>query len=831
MFSPRSSEKPAAGAILRETALTAVAAALVVLFAASLLLVDRKFYWIDDAQSGATAGYCEIARAWRSGELPLLSRCTWRSSAMACEFPTGVFSPTLELSIILIFNLGLSLALAAAGLSLIHLGILAAGSFRLARRSGLSADLAMLAALVASINGWIIMWGARNWGVCLYSFAWVPWFWWALERIRAGRGGWLAFIPAAIFLFLIVTAGWPVTDAMAALVTAWVMLRTWIERRRLVRLWPFPAAWLAGLLLSAPAWLMVLQFAPYADRARAGGGLALSISWMVPFDALPGLILPNVIALWPVFGTIRTHVSAEMAGGLVPVVVLLGCLWCGGRSMLRALRWELAFCGLGLLLVISPAPMQFAHSFRWLPLFFLGLGLAAGHAFAWARGRMASATAPAPPSGKTNGDAAARVGRRLPNLGRVALVLVLFVWFRELFPFRGIETNLVASGAFTALVVFVWSFIERRFAPNSLPRVWAPCCVVMLTCWIAFVSCRTVTDVPVWNFGDEVRDPWPLDPNVRYLSVHTLPDIFDFEENRFNDRWRGTGDELRFSNTAAYAGLDFVNGYSPMKPAGMQAVFGWEPHGFFDDPADAQRILVCETGPDGLLRRMGVDGLIVSDRFLDLAPILKDNGWEEKAQLQGGRVFQRIGPPSARAYAVPRAEVATDWATVRNAVWSHGMAPAPSMLLPGARPGPTGELHLAPADVTAVEERRNSMSANVKSAAGDGEVLVVFARPWFPGYRAVYNGKPVPVEVYDLMLPAVRLPAGSNGRVVLEYWPASLTVGLWLAGTTAALLALAVVADACRRRLRRCAAPPAAPVPATGNGDGQSQSAAAKQLA
>ena len=92
---------------------------------------------------------------------------------------------------------------------------------------------------------------------------------------------------------------------------------------------------------------------------------------------------------------------------------------------------------------------------------------------------------------------------------------------------------------------------------------------------------------------------------------------------------------------------------------------------------------------------------------------------------------------------------------------------------------------------------------------------MVFARPWFPGYHAVCNGKAVPVEVYDLFLPAVRLPAGTNGQVVLEYWPTSLTIGLWLAGTTAGLLGLAVAVEFFRRRRRRPSAVSSRPVAAS----------------
>src|SRR5262249_51186898 len=110
---------------LREAAHTAMAAAVVLVFCAGLLVWDPNFFWIDDSQSGALPGYCEMARAWRSGEVPLLSRFSWRAGAMGAEYSAGVFSPSLTLSVLLVFGIDLPLPLAAAGISILHLMVLA----------------------------------------------------------------------------------------------------------------------------------------------------------------------------------------------------------------------------------------------------------------------------------------------------------------------------------------------------------------------------------------------------------------------------------------------------------------------------------------------------------------------------------------------------------------------------------------------------------------------------------------------------------------------------------------------------------------------------------
>src|SRR5262249_6860680 len=185
-----------------------------------------------------------------------------RAGRRGVEFPAGVFSPSLALCCLLAFGLDCSLPLAAATIAIIHLAILAMGAFRLARQRGLTVDLALVVALVASLNGWIVMWGARNWGGCLFSFAWLPWFWWGLDYAREPWHGWVRFIPAGLFLFLLIPAGWPITILMAVLLSAWIMLQPWVEKRRLLAPWTTPAAWAIGLGLAAPAWLMFLEYLP-----------------------------------------------------------------------------------------------------------------------------------------------------------------------------------------------------------------------------------------------------------------------------------------------------------------------------------------------------------------------------------------------------------------------------------------------------------------------------------------------------------------------------------------------------------------------------------------
>src|SRR5690242_11360134 len=90
--------------LVREAALTALTAAVVVAFCAGFLAVDRSFFWADDYQTYQLAGYCDAARAWSAGEAPLLSPSSWRGGALAGEYQVGVFSPFLAACALLVFG-------------------------------------------------------------------------------------------------------------------------------------------------------------------------------------------------------------------------------------------------------------------------------------------------------------------------------------------------------------------------------------------------------------------------------------------------------------------------------------------------------------------------------------------------------------------------------------------------------------------------------------------------------------------------------------------------------------------------------------------------------
>jgi hypothetical protein len=773
--------------LLRETGLTVFAGAVVALFCASFLPRDPGFFWTDDYQTYQLTGYCDVARAWSNGEFPLLSSSSWRGGALAAEYQYGVFSVFLTACALVVFGLNLPLPLAAAVYSIVHLAVVAGGAFRLARRRGLSADLALLVALVTSLSGWIFIWGGTSWFPALASFAWVPWFWWALEG--AGKEGrwWTASVAAGIFLYLIVTAGWPFSVLVAFLLAAWSMARAWLQRRSLRSLGPTLAACLIGLGLSAPAWLMLLEFAPSTFRGQTPA-LQLSYTWSVPLQGLPGLVFPSYWARWPVFATWKEHVPVELTGGLVPVVILMAVLLARGWQAVRALLWEWLLVAVALLLSLAPGVGNFQYGFRWLPLFFLALGLLAAHSLALLRAA----------HGSVREGSATAGGRTKPaNLGIVCACLFMPVWAVAILSGAGPGRLLVVAGLPVCLLSLLWAWVES--SPRTARfRPWLPCAVAVGSCWVSYLTFQPFYEVPTWQFPEQIRRPPALDPAVRYFSVYTTRDIMAFGEAS-PGRFRGCGVGLSPGNAAMYSGLEFVTGYSPLMPSGLQDLFAFESaHGGL--PAeDAARVLGAETGPGGLLELFAVDGLVVARRFEQAETTLTAHGWQCVREVEGGLVFRRTGPPSPRVRALDQAEALTDRADVRRRLTEPRQGPVPLLLLDPAGGNGHGTIPFSPARVTLLEETRDGVVVEVAATDPGHEVLLAFARPWYPGYRAECDGRPVPVELLDLTLPAVRLPPGTAGRLVLEYRPRSFVAGVCLAAATVFAVGLGFIVAGSKR--------------------------------
>src|SRR6266481_2217199 len=352
---------------------------LVVAFCLILLGHNPLVFWNDDYELSVLPVFADVARSWSEGHWPILSPYSWVCGNLAGEFQYGTFSLFINAAVISIWKFPLTFPQQAAALSITHLFVLALGAFLLARDRQLSIPLSIFVALVASLNGWIICWGATDWFGALGAFTWLPWAWWGAARaLDSQRSKWRFLWPAP-FVYLVVTGGFPYTVLMLLLLIAWLVIKSLAETRSILSVVPMLFGVALGFGLSAPSWLAILDLVHGSARelqpARAHW------QWLVPPAALPGLILPCWTVNWADFSNrYLPHAAEDLACGLVaPAALIAGLAW-RGRVLVRRIKWELVLLLLVLVLSMLPTAGFFRWSFRWLPFFHLVLAICAAEA-------------------------------------------------------------------------------------------------------------------------------------------------------------------------------------------------------------------------------------------------------------------------------------------------------------------------------------------------------------------------------------------------------------------------------------------------------------------
>jgi hypothetical protein len=295
---------------------------------------------------------------------------------------------------------------------------------------------------------------------------------------------------------------------------------------------------------------------------------------------------------------------------------------------------------------------------------------------------------------------------------------------------------------------------------------------------LTFATFAKRSEVPVWKWDDSLRTAGVLEPRRRYLAMYDLDAVI--AKDVYGRNSRGLRAELRPGNMPMLADLHFVNGYSPLGLAALRNVFSVDAHG----PMKAKRaelFLRDYSGPRDLLHQFGIDGLIVPERMaLAYATTLANNGWTPVARIDGCLVLhrERIQSPVFKGvYAVKTSDERNAYAVM----FGRGL------VLYGN--DDSGVLNYGTRDLKTVEERRNETVVRFEDKGPT--TLLVFRRPWLPGWRATVDGESVPVLRANMIMPAVEVLA-DGFDVRLYYRPTSLIAGLVIAALS--LVVLVVVA-------------------------------------
>ena len=697
------------------------AGSLVVAFCLLLLWHNPLVFWNDDYELSVLPVLADMARSWSEGHWPILSPYSWVCGNLAGEFQYGTFSLFVNAAVILIWKFPLSFPQQAAALSIAHLVVLAIGAYLLGRDRGFSIALAIFVALITSLGGWIICWGATDWFGALGAFTWLPWAWWGGERaLDLQRTKW-RFVWPAPFIYFLVTGGFPYTVLMLLLLIAWLSIKSLAQTHNIFSILPLLIGVAVGFGLSAPAWLALLDLVQ--GSARELQSSAAHWQWRVPPAALPGLILPSWTVDWTDFSSrTRPHTTTELACGLVaPAALVAGFVW-GGRQLVRRIKWELILLLLVLLLCMIPSAGLFRWSFRWLPFFHLILAICAAEVLQ------------------------ASLPSRRTALTTIVLIvatsvasLVLQTMGIYAFPLTCILVGLAA----------VWVCLDFLLR-NSEFSSWAPAAVTFCVLLATYLCLPTNGGVPRYNFSQELLKPAPLDPQRLYLSVYPWAELTYAMTNKSQP----VGQTLRPGSTSMWAGLRFINGYSPIRAAGVAREFATSIHGEVN-PDVGSRLLNDQAGRDGKLALMGVDGIVVANE-LDFSP-QPTSEWELVVSTDEGNVFHRRSAPYSRV----------------RSVTSIDSRPNEQFVL---------------ATISQINDSRNSLSADIDAPAGDRSALLTFSRPYFRGYQAWVGNRKLPVTSYRGLFPIIEVPGGIHGRLSLVYRPVWL---IW--GGAMALVCLLVI--------------------------------------
>jgi len=266
-----------------------------------------------------------------------------------------------------------------------------------------------------------------------------------------------------------------------------------------------------------------------------------------------------------------------------------------------------------------------------------------------------------------------------------------------------------------------------------------------------YICIPTNCGVPNYNFSQQLLKPVPLDSARLYVSVYPWAEVTYCMANKPQP----VGEVLRPGSTSMWAGLHFINGYSPIRPAGVAREFATSIHGEIN-PGVGSYLLNDQAGKDGELALLGVDGIVVA-RELDITP-QPTSEWEAVLTTDEGRVFHRRGAPFTRVRSITSID---------------------------SRPGE----QFATATVSQINNSRNRVEADVDVANGDRPALLTFSRPYFRGYEARLSNRKLAVKSYRGLFPIVEVPAGTHRLLTLTYRPRWLVWG----GSAAIICALGIL--------------------------------------
>lgn len=702
--------------VLKDCLLALVLVTLVVVGAES---ISPQFFFNDDTQAEYMPGFVEIGRAWRAGQVPLLSQYSWSTRSFAGEYQFGLFNPVEQLAVVAV-TLTDDLAWATAGLVWFFAWISAWGCLRLARGYGLDPRLSLAFAALYCFNRYNLCVGWRAWIPMAISAAWLPWFW------HCCRAPQLAPWRFVLFLYLILSSGWPFTVVAAATLIGYHLgLAAYRHQaRRILSLFLLS---LCGLALGSLSLAMLWEYSQSGFRPK-------EVSWLLRLD--PENLLSYILPGLSLFSVNLNQVNLNTNIGWIPCLGVLGVVLQRFRAQSHPSLWWLALTWF--LLAVSPSLAGFRISSRWLEYLNPVLGLIG---LLWLQQRLH--------------DRDHRFGRET----WLAIVLAqllgpLHSWGRSL----PMVTNWPAG-----VFLLVWCLGWNRLPVNRRSD-WVLVGVLSGLLWVTPPVFLSQHQYPYRH----ISQPGLLQPQRQYLSLYA--------------RWELNSPDpklivpARFASLCQAEGLHFLNGYSPVFAAPIMWSLHLSGMGSIDPDPNSVYLIGEAIRVDNLLDKLGVHGVLLSPAWRPLGNHLRDQGWVQHGSEGLVEIWHRDGRPErALVESLSRADLA---GTLKDATGTVLAGRASDVLL---LPGKDGARNYSGIGCKLREQSRNSISIELTANSSNQDGLVVVRLPWVQGFRAYLEGRELPVRTLNLQHMAVEIPAGSPaGTLKVVYFPRSLEWGLGL---------------------------------------------------
>lgn len=635
------------------------------------------------------------------------------------------------------------------------------------------------------LTAFFVLWQGYPTGLAVY---WLPWIFLAVDKTASSTNR-LAAIGLSVVTFLVLTSGHIDLAGQVLLgsgiYATWCLWRAhpgeWFQRKFWTAISMLILGWGLGFLLAAPHILPLVEYAKTGSRMihRSTG---VEERPPVGLTALPQVVLPDI------YGTTEkgsTFIAIEREpslpesttaayAGVLATLLVAPLAWFSRRHRavnafwiffaFFGLSWSLNVPGFVDLLrlpglnMMSHNRLGFLTSFAILSLTAIGLenllcgsvqrrwwfwlpaGLLAG-LFAWCMYRIM--ILPEPIANQSNFDAFYMT--HLKSIQITRNVNEIQAWFTR---------HYVIMAEFCALGFVGWLLLWLQKSARFL----FPALAILLT-----------GDLLRFDYG---RNP-QCDPSLYYPKIPVFDQVAQSIPGRVTS---GLPASVVFM-----AGLNDIKGYDSIDPARMVNLLKRvaDPRSVILPHAQIQYFIpiVIFSPPSGLRLPPVLDMLDVRYGIFRGAPppFLRP-------AFQGGNYMVFVNSNALpRVFNPKSVQTMTNDEAELTALISSQFNPANVAFV-------ETPVEL-PADCRGTAQITNETPTHITIAAHmETPGLVVLADNWDKGWHAYWNGQPVPVLRANYAVRGVVVPAG-NGTLEFIYQPASLILGLWLAGLAVIVLA------------------------------------------